>query len=135
LLPHVDVAGLDLAAPWLAALGQLVPDLTALRPDLHLPPHLDRGEQKRLLFEGVARFLGALPGPATLVLEDLHWADEATLNLLACPVRHAAPGAVALLATARSSDPAPPFDHLLRQLEREGRLSRLELAGLSRTAV
>lgn len=135
LLPRLDVNGLNLAAPWLAAMGQLVPDLTALRPDLHLPPHLDPDEQKRRQFEGVARFLGALPGPATLVLEDLHWADEATLHLLAYLVRHAAMGDLALLATARSIDTSTPFNHLLRQLEREGRLSRLELEGLSLTAV
>src|SRR5262249_12350564 len=60
-------------------LAPLLPDLA--RDDV-LP---DRPPSDRPLFEAVAAFVQRLahPGPLLLMLEDLHWADEPSLRLLA----------------------------------------------------
>lgn len=141
VLLTVDVTHLPVPAVWLAELNRLLPDLSLLRADLPTPPALDPGQERRRLFEGVARFLSALPRPVILVLEDLHWADEATMLLLAYLARQPLTRGIALLCTARTGDLPADVDLLLHQLEREGvlvwhdlgRLGPADVATLARS--
>jgi DNA-binding CsgD family transcriptional regulator len=71
-----------------------------------------------------------------LVVEDLHWADRSTRDLLAF-LHHNLRGPVALVLTYRSDElhrrhPLRPF---LAELERGGRAERLELGPLDRRAL
>lgn len=73
--------------PPAAVLGPVAGALSALLPELDgwlpaAPAALSdfRGERHRI-FRAVLELLGAL-GPTVLVLEDLHWADGATVDLL-----------------------------------------------------
>jgi hypothetical protein len=61
---------------WLAEVARLVPDLVEQRPDLPTPARLDPQQEARRLFEGVARFLAALPVPRLLVIEAAHARSE-----------------------------------------------------------
>jgi DNA-binding CsgD family transcriptional regulator/tetratricopeptide (TPR) repeat protein len=72
-------------------------------------------------------------GPLLLVVEDLHWADQSTRDLLGFLVRNLR-GGVALVLTYRSDElhrrhPLRPF---LAELDRSGRAERLELDRLGR---
>jgi hypothetical protein len=72
-------------------------------------------------------------GPVLLVVEDLHWADQSTRDLLGFLVRNLR-GGVAMVLTYRSDElhrrhPLRPF---LAELERSGRTERLELERLGR---
>src|SRR5215211_2213760 len=67
-------------------------------------------------------------GPLLVVVEDLHWADQSTRDLLGFLVRNLR-GGVALVLTYRSDElhrrhPLRPF---LAELDRSGRAERLEL--------
>jgi len=68
---------------WLAELSRLLPELRLRYPDLPALPQ-DELSGKPRLFEAVARLLDALArrAPLVLLLEDLHWADSASLDLL-----------------------------------------------------
>src|SRR5829696_377000 len=71
--------------------------------------------------------------PLLLVVEDLHWADQSTRDLLGFLVRNLR-GGVALVLTYRSDElhrrhPLRPF---LAELDRSGRAERLELERLGR---
>jgi predicted ATPase len=68
---------------WLAELSRLLPELRVRYPDLPLPTQ-DELAAKGRLFEAVARLLDALAqsGPLMLLLDDLHWMDGASLDLL-----------------------------------------------------
>jgi tetratricopeptide (TPR) repeat protein len=72
-------------------------------------------------------------GPVLLVVEDLHWADQSTRDLLGFLARNLRAG-VALVLTYRSDElhrrhPLRPF---LAELDRSGRAERLELGRLDR---
>jgi predicted ATPase/DNA-binding SARP family transcriptional activator len=70
---------------WLTELAQLLPEIHELRPDLAEPPSVSGEPARQRLFEAVARLLRALAGhrgPLVLFLDDLHWADQASLDLL-----------------------------------------------------
>src|SRR5439155_8726176 len=68
---------------WLAELSRLLPELRVRYPDLPAPTE-DELSAKMRLFEAVARLFDALAhrSPLVLLLDDLHWADQASLDLL-----------------------------------------------------
>jgi DNA-binding SARP family transcriptional activator len=68
---------------WLAELARLLPELRERYPDLSSLV-ADASVARNHLFEAVARLLDALAArtPLVLFLDDLHWADTATLDLL-----------------------------------------------------
>jgi hypothetical protein len=72
--------------------------------------------------------------PVVLVLEDLHWADTSTLDLVALLAHNLAERRVLLLGTYRADE--PPAEHRLRRLVtgllRAGVAARLELGPLGR---
>jgi DNA-binding SARP family transcriptional activator len=68
---------------WLAELSYLLPELHVRYPDLP-PPACDELMARTRLFEAVVRLLDVLArlAPLVLLLEDLDWIDEASLDLL-----------------------------------------------------
>ena len=52
--------------------------------------------------------------PLLLVLEDLHWGDSSTLDLISALARHRAPARIMLLATYRPSEVAGPAYRWIR---------------------
>lgn len=76
-------------------------------------------------------------GPAVVVIEDLHWADEASLDVLRFLVRRIENLPVALVLTHRDDELGPehPLRPLLGVLSRLPRLRRLRLPRLSLASV
>lgn len=130
-LPGLDSTRLGLSDVWLAEVGRLLPDLAVSSP----PVATDPGQERRRLFEGVARFLSALPQPLLLILEDIHWADEATQLMLAYMSRQAALRECAILVTIRAGDLGGELSRLLEELRRERRAEWLDLEPLSAAGV
>ena len=117
-LPLVDAlrplrgsAALEQLPVRLHELPRLVPELGGrAAPDPSEPLHPD---SRLRLFEEVLAVLELLSAsaPLVLVLEDLHWADESTLDLVAFLAHTIRERRVLLLATYRS-DEVRPGDHL-----------------------
>jgi DNA-binding CsgD family transcriptional regulator/tetratricopeptide (TPR) repeat protein len=78
-----------------------------------------------------------LAGPTVLVLEDVHWADEATLDVVRLLARRIDAVPVLLVLSYRNElDRAHPLRAVVGELPGDGRaLTRIALAGLSRSAV
>lgn len=124
---------------WLSELGRLLPEVRMRYPDLPLP-----GDDKQIgkvhVFEAVARLVEALGqrgGPLVVVLEDLQWVDEGSLDLLRYLSRdwsrHGTP--VLLLGTI-CSEALALNAHLAGRLTSLGRdipLTRLSLQALTQT--
>ena len=89
-------------------------------------PSADSGEREQSgLFEAVLALLGRLAetSPVVLVMEDLHWADRSTLDLLSFVARNLGSMRVMLVGTYRSDEMRRT--HILRPVLAE--LSRLPL--------
>ncbi|HLH63185.1 MAG TPA: AAA family ATPase [Ktedonobacteraceae bacterium] len=123
---------------WLAELTRLLPDLRVRYPDLPRPGE-DSFTTTIRLFDAVARLFDALAqrAPLVLMLDDLHWADVASLDLLRYLAhywkKHATPAL--LLGTVRSEELALN-SHLAAQFANLGRdlpLIQVTLQRLSQT--
>jgi DNA-binding CsgD family transcriptional regulator/tetratricopeptide (TPR) repeat protein len=97
---------------------------------------LERGDRGEVL-ESLRDELGWAKHPTVLTVEDVHWADEATLDVLRFLVRRAAQLPLVLVLTYRDDELSA--DHPLRQLlglaSRVGRVRRLRLERLTMAAV
>ena len=87
----------------------------------------------------VARALLAecAPGPAVVVLEDLHWADEATLDVLRLLARRVGDANVLVIGSYRDDElgPTHPLRFVLGQLPASPAIRRIRIAPLSVDAV
>ncbi len=83
------------------------------------------------LFEGLLTLVGRLGerAPTLLVLEDLHWADRSTRDILAFLARNARHERVAIIATYRTDElhRRHPLRPWLAEMERLPQVRRLEL--------
>jgi tetratricopeptide (TPR) repeat protein len=128
------------------ALGDAAPEIARLMPELRqmfpdIPPALDISaeQQRRMLFNGYRDFVArsAALAPIVAVLEDVHWADDSTLQLLL----HVAPTIASLpmlvVATYRDVelDVHRPFAKALETLVRQRFAARMALKRLSADGV
>ena len=76
-------------------------------------------------------------GPSVVVVEDVHWADEATLDVIRLAGRRVAEVPALLVLSYRDDglDQSHPLRIVLGDLPGSDRVTRLELAGLSPQAV
>lgn len=133
-----------LVGPGATELGRLLPDLGG--PSAGSGPGAegfgrddlgDPGGQARL-FEHLLGFLTRLGArrPVVLVVEDLHWSDRATRDLLGFLLRNLGGARVGVVGTFRS-DEVPrrhPLRAFLAEMERSGQGIRLDLERFDRDA-
>jgi tetratricopeptide (TPR) repeat protein len=108
-------------------------------PDLPPPVALPGDQARHYMFESVCDFFAraAAIRPMMLVLEDLHWADRSTTELLRSIARRAGDSALLLIGTYRDVDLGPhdPFMAGLEQLARLPMVTRMTLKRLSANEV
>lgn len=120
--------------------GQAAGELAGLLPEFGaLPSGADPTTARARLFELLLALLEGLAErqPVLLVVEDVHWADPASCDLLSFLVRNLRQAAVLMVVTFRSDDlhRNHPLRPLLAGLERMDGVRRLELGRLSRGQV
>ena len=120
-------------------LRRMVPELAERVPALSEPLSGDPEGARHRLFEAVAALLceAAQDRPVVLVLDDLHWADEATLLLLKYLARYPREARLLIVATYRDTDVGAghPLGGVLADLGRERIAERVALGRLDETAV
>jgi class 3 adenylate cyclase len=118
-----------------SALARLVPRLRLRAGDLPTSEALDPESERYLLFGAVVGILdeAAEDQPLILVLDDLHWADRPSIQLLRHLVRHFGDAPVTVVGTYRATElaEAPDLQALLADISREESVTRIELAGLN----
>jgi class 3 adenylate cyclase/tetratricopeptide (TPR) repeat protein len=130
LVRHGDpdtLAGLRVAQR--AALGRLVPEIGSDAARV-----ADPDTERLLMWEGAVELLAAESRhhPVIVVLDDLHWADTASLQLLRHVIASATPMNVTVACTYRDTDlgRTDPLTELLADLHREANVARIALRGL-----
>ena len=103
--------------------ARLMPELHHVFPDIREPPQLPPEQERRYLFNGMREFIArsGRAQPLLLILDDLHWADDATMLLVQHVAQELHEMPVLVLATYRDVelDVARPLSNALEQLVRQ----------------
>ena len=127
----------EFAPLWLREVARIVPNILLDYPDIPAPDALTENWQRRQFYEALARVILPERGKLLLVIDDIQWCDEETLEWLRF-LRHFDPARpVLVIATCRveESFEARPLETLLQQLAAEGMLTQIDLAGLDQESV
>jgi DNA-binding SARP family transcriptional activator len=120
-------------------LRRIVPELGERVPGLGHPLAGDPDGARHRLFEAVAALLceASQSRPLVLVLDDLHWADEASLLLLKYVARYPRQAKLMVLGTSREVDVdrLRPVTGMLADLAREHLFERVRLGCLDQAGV
>jgi tetratricopeptide (TPR) repeat protein/DNA-binding CsgD family transcriptional regulator len=109
---------------------QHLPELASLSPLFPLDPEQ---EQRRLFAQLSDVFLRATTArPLLLVIEDLHWSDESTLEFLHFFARKTAGHRLLVVLSYRNDEVHQPLRSLLAQFDRERQRQEVILERLSR---
>ena len=111
-----------------AVLSAVVPTLLGDDHELAAAPTLGSRDEQFRLHDAVARLLGSAERALALVLDDVHWADQASLELLLAVARSRA--GVLVVATMRDEERSDALARCLSELTRERLVRRLEIAPL-----
>ncbi len=127
-----------IVGPARSAVQQLIPDLET-GSDGKTAVDTDMSSTQSTLYLQV---LGLIERVATdavtvIVLEDLHWSDRSTRDMLRFLVRNLTHGRVVLIGTYRTDElnERHPFLTLLAELGRSGQVERIELDPFTRSEV
>ncbi|MBI4218784.1 MAG: AAA family ATPase, partial [Chloroflexi bacterium] len=123
-----------------ADLAQIEPEVRALLPETGPAPGMDDPESARFrLFDSVATLLRSLTEsrPVILVLDDLQWADAASVKLLEFVASEIPESRLLIMGTYRDVEMSRrhPLPATLDTLSRYRNFRRLHLRGLSEDAV
>jgi DNA-binding NarL/FixJ family response regulator len=118
-----------------AALGMLTEYPVAASAGAELRPEWARSRMYEAFLDLLRRL--AVDGPVVLAIEDLHWADDSTRELLAFLVRNAQAERLLLLITFRSDELTRrhPLLFWLAEADRQAGVERIELRRLDRRDV
>jgi DNA-binding SARP family transcriptional activator/tetratricopeptide (TPR) repeat protein len=135
-------AGLEWASaavgPGAGELARLIPELAAALPAGRAA--FDDAETRRyLLFDAVSAILAeaSARSPLLLVVDDVHWADRATLDLLRYVLRAPREASLLIVGTYREAEIGGehPLSELLADLRRGRLIERISLGGLDEGGV
>jgi DNA-binding SARP family transcriptional activator len=125
---------------WLSELARLLPELRERYPDLAPPGSQDLAAPSRL-YEAITRLLLAWAerAPLIFVIDDLHWADAASYDVLHYIARRTAESAARMLIVVAFRSEAvastPTLRNWLLQLERSLPLTNLQPDLLSEASI
>ena len=125
---------LNLETIWLTELSRLLPEFLTRFPDTPAPV-LPADEPR--LWEALLRLFRGLSKlrEVWLLLDDLHWADAATIAWLGYMIRHIASPSLNLLATSRPLEAQTNLIILLQALRRDDLLVHIQLPVLPESAM
>lgn len=123
-------------APPIAA---ILPSVQAALPEIPPPASLAPEEERFRLFDATVQFLtnAARHTPIVLILDDVHWADRASMRLLRHLARFVERAPLLVIAAYRDgqSDQSSALAETLPELRREQAALPVRLRGLTRTEV
>ena len=116
-------------------IADIVPEIRDMMPDMQPPSEVDPAQARFRLFDSVTSFLNeiAISQPVILVIDDLHWADRSTLDLLEFVAREVATRPMLLIGGYRDVELSRrhPLSETLATLARVRAFQRILLRGLA----
>jgi DNA-binding SARP family transcriptional activator len=110
LRPHIA----RLATVWLTEVARILPELLSEHPDLPRYEPMSEYGQRQRFFQALALAVLTAPQPLLLVIDDLQWCDQDTLEWLHFLLRFDVNARLLIIGTVRTGELSP--QHPLRTL-------------------
>ncbi|MBI5035356.1 MAG: AAA family ATPase [Chloroflexi bacterium] len=121
-----------IAPVWLAQVARLIPGFASTIPNLPKLSALPAEEERQRLFEALAQCVIALgASPLVVFIDDVHWADRATLDWLDYLVHRLEHHPVLLIVAYRNEDATSTLVRFVAGWGREGLTRRISLERLT----
>jgi DNA-binding CsgD family transcriptional regulator len=127
----------EMISPLSTELIKILPELNYYLPDIEATSSLEPEQEKHRLFQALVQFFvkQTAKSPLLIILEDLHWSDSTSLELILYLTRHIATKPILILLSYRPEELTQSLRHFLTELDRErlGRefvLTRLSSSGV-----
>ncbi|MEO7998611.1 MAG: AAA family ATPase, partial [Gemmatimonadaceae bacterium] len=116
-----------------AELVGVFPELASTFTELPLLESLDPQQERRRLFHAIEETIIKLgrTQPVLIAIEDVHWGDEASLELFLHLARRISEQPVAMVLSFRSDEVGAPLERLLAELDRTRIATELNLSRFS----
>jgi len=121
---------------WQTEVARLLPELLAEQPDLPPPEPIREGWQRQRLFTALARAIGGVERPLVVLIDDLQWSDQDTLEWLHYLLRFDSEARLLVVGTVRGEEVSPrdPLQALILELRRKDLLTELAVEPLDAQA-
>ncbi len=134
------VTGQNDLTPFAQELSQFLPDVTPLIPEstpLVIPSVADPQQEKRRLFALLLHFFTrqTTHQPLLFIVEDLHWSDDTSLELLVYLARECIHLPMLFVLTYRHDEVSPELRHCLAEFDRAHLAQDFSLQRLDRANV
>ncbi|MDG0867093.1 helix-turn-helix transcriptional regulator [Candidatus Lucifugimonas marina] len=120
--------------PRAAVMAETVPEIKGLFPNTAVLSEVETGQARFRLFEAITKFLCEVAEykPIVLVLDDLHWADQSTLDLIEYAVREFSSKPILVVGSYRDTELGRrhPLSDSLAKIARTTDFKRILLRGL-----
>jgi predicted ATPase/DNA-binding SARP family transcriptional activator len=127
---HFQV-GLGALEPiWLKEVSRLLPELRLNNPGLQEPEPITEYGQRQRFFEALARTILLPKRPTLLLIDDLQWCDQETIEWLHFLLRFDSHLPLLILGTVRSEETHPALTRLIQQLHASENVTEIELQPL-----
>ncbi len=128
---QTNLSALDPTA--LTEIARLVPEVLAAQPRLAPPGAMTEDWQRQFFFAALARAVLSARQPLLLLLDDLQWCDQETLQWLHYLLHAASAARLLLVGTVRVEETSPehPLLAFLSALQRENLVTEVSLGPLT----
>jgi len=117
--------------PFAHELVKLIPELGSLLPDITPSSSLEPAQEKKRYFQTLSEFItGELSG-SVVVIEDVHWCDDTSLEFFLYCARQISNVPILFLLTYRNDEMNPSLRHFLADLDHAHLASEMTLNRLS----
>jgi tetratricopeptide (TPR) repeat protein len=127
----IAAGSVDSFQPFASELVKLLPELRNLILGTEPTPALEPEQEKRRHFQALTQFLiNPDWSPLQIIIEDLHWCDDTSLDFLLTFARHISTKPILLVLTYRSDEMHPALQHFLAELDRTRLATEISLSRL-----
>jgi DNA-binding CsgD family transcriptional regulator len=116
-------------------LVKLLPELGMLIPDVIPSPGLEPAQEKRRYFQTLDDFIKGRNIASLLIVEDIHWCDDTSLEYLLYLAHRISNTPLLLLLTYRNDEFNPSLRHFLADLDHARLANEITLSRLSQANV
>jgi predicted ATPase/DNA-binding SARP family transcriptional activator len=122
----------QLDAVWLTEVARILPELFAEQPDLPRYESVTEYGQRQRFFEALARAILATSQPILVLLDDIQWCDQETLEWLHFLLRFDSTAHLLVIGCARAEELSPhhPLQNLLLHLRATVGVTEIALSPL-----